>query len=145
MHLFIIFNRTFLINNFHLLGVSFYHMDYMAALSKANFGAHGYAASFVLSGEYRIHFFTYLYFLWWAFFIVFLLLLYWLYCFEICFVLTIMSCVISTCRKIVISFNSIPIFKYFNSNTKRKFFESFMTLNYLISLWCHEHSNSILI
>ena len=33
-----------------LIGVSFYHMDYMAALSKANFGAHGYAASFVLSG-----------------------------------------------------------------------------------------------
>mmetsp|Transcript_27454 Transcript_27454/g.26263 ORF Transcript_27454/g.26263 Transcript_27454/m.26263 type:complete len:193 (+) Transcript_27454:106-684(+) len=30
-------------------GVSFYHMDYMAALSKANFGAHGYAAGFVLS------------------------------------------------------------------------------------------------
>jgi hypothetical protein len=33
------------------IGVSFYHMDYMAALSKANFGAHGYAASFVLSGD----------------------------------------------------------------------------------------------
>ena len=28
-------------------------MDYMAALSKANFGAHGYAASFVLSGLWR--------------------------------------------------------------------------------------------
>ena len=34
-------------------------MDYMAALSKANFGAHGYAASFVLSGKYRIHFFIF--------------------------------------------------------------------------------------
>lgn len=34
-----------------IAGVLFYHMDYMAALSKANFGAHGYAASFVLSGD----------------------------------------------------------------------------------------------
>lgn len=34
-----------------IVGVLFYHMDYMAALSKANFGAHGYAASFVLSGD----------------------------------------------------------------------------------------------
>lgn len=38
------------------IGVSFYHMDYMAALSKANFGAHGYAAGFVLSG---IHIYIY--------------------------------------------------------------------------------------
>lgn len=30
-------------------GVSLYHMDYMASLSKVNFGAHGYAASFILS------------------------------------------------------------------------------------------------
>jgi hypothetical protein len=36
------------------IGVSFYHMDYMAALSKANFGAHGYAASFVLSGDKKV-------------------------------------------------------------------------------------------
>lgn len=30
-------------------GVSLYHMDYMASLSKVNFGAHGYAANFILS------------------------------------------------------------------------------------------------
>ena len=37
-------------------------MDYMAALSKANFGAHGYAASFVLSGDgIRLVFATYIY------------------------------------------------------------------------------------
>jgi len=30
-------------------GVSLYRLDYMAALSKVNFGAHGYAANFVLS------------------------------------------------------------------------------------------------
>lgn len=30
-------------------GVSLYYMDYMASLAKVNFGAHGYAANFVLS------------------------------------------------------------------------------------------------
>eukprot|EP00286_Rhodomonas_abbreviata_P000709 CAMPEP_0181288156 /NCGR_PEP_ID=MMETSP1101-20121128/177_1 /TAXON_ID=46948 /ORGANISM="Rhodomonas abbreviata, Strain Caron Lab Isolate" /LENGTH=179 /DNA_ID=CAMNT_0023392249 /DNA_START=108 /DNA_END=643 /DNA_ORIENTATION=- len=30
-------------------GVALYQMDYMAALSKVNFGAHGYAAAFILS------------------------------------------------------------------------------------------------
>jgi len=30
-------------------GVSLYRMDYLAALSKVNFGAHGYAANFILS------------------------------------------------------------------------------------------------
>lgn len=30
-------------------GVSLYQMDYMASLSKVNFGAHGYAANFILS------------------------------------------------------------------------------------------------
>jgi 20S proteasome subunit beta 4 len=30
-------------------GVSLFLMDYMAALSKVNFGAHGYAAAFILS------------------------------------------------------------------------------------------------
>jgi 20S proteasome subunit beta 4 len=31
------------------VGVSLYFMDYLAALSKVNFGAQGYAANFVLS------------------------------------------------------------------------------------------------
>lgn len=30
-------------------GVSLYFVDYLAALSKVNFGAHGYAANFILS------------------------------------------------------------------------------------------------
>ncbi len=30
-------------------GVSLYWMDYLASMSKVNFGAHGYAANFVLS------------------------------------------------------------------------------------------------
>lgn len=30
-------------------GVSLYQMDYMASFAKVNFGAHGYAANFILS------------------------------------------------------------------------------------------------
>jgi 20S proteasome alpha/beta subunit len=30
-------------------GVALYYLDYMAALAKVNFGAHGYCANFILS------------------------------------------------------------------------------------------------
>jgi len=30
-------------------GISLYHMDYLAAMAKVNYGAHGYASNFVLS------------------------------------------------------------------------------------------------